>query len=533
MVDDGGASRGVRAGAKRPRKASPAAAPRVFINYRHEDSEEAAVRMYDGLQARFGAENVFLDAKSLEPGVKWLEQIQADGARGSFFLALIGRTWLSSLHDRRQLNPGDPQDFVELELELALGKWSGTVIPVLVGRATMPAPGRLPKPIRALAGIQAMPLRPLSFAEDLEQLIARIDAGAGEQAHEIPGSDRRGSVNAERKAAGVSNGRAPEAASSPATTIPAPDAGHYETLLRCMVDQGSVVPVLGSGVRGSLPDADQLAAHLAERFGLDLASPDLAEVAQRVVTAEGASFLDRAIVEALTPQPEPNDTHRFLARFPSRLRAQSLPERYQMILTTNYDSALEQAFEAEGEEYDLAVFLASGTDASGTDKGKFLHVPWKGEPCVISETTKYREFPIDRFDELERTVIVKVHGAAEGGEGDYRWDGNYVLTEDQYIDYLVTDQIVRVIPNQILNKLTGSHCLFLGYAMHDWSVRVFLKRVWQGRPLKNRSWAIERAPDAVERDSWSSLAVELLASSPDDYVNQLDARMAARRASGG
>jgi hypothetical protein len=148
---------------------------------------------------------------------------------------------------------------------------------------------------------------------------------------------------------------------------------------------------------------------------------------------------------------------------------------------------------------------------------------------VVKQTTKYSDFPIDRFDELEHTVIVKIHGAAKGREGKYCWDGNFVLTEDQYIDFLVTDQIVRVIPSQILNKLTGSHCLFLGHAMRDWNLRVFLKRIWQGQPLQNKSWAIERAPDTLEKDFWKSLQVELLASSPDDYADALEARMTTRR----
>jgi hypothetical protein len=523
------------------RAADGADAPplRVFINYRHEDTEEAALRLYDRLAARFGSENVFLDLKTLEAGTKWLEEIKQHGASGSAFLALIGRSWLATLKERERATSAEPGDYLALELELALNRWPGRVIPVLVGRTTMPDSVRLPKPIRALAGIQAMSLRPLSFDDDATRLIASLDAIAREPPRDASGNGARDvparaetAVTIAQGAESASGGPPDDpAACTDGLAIPAPDGAHYDTVLKCMIDEGSVVPVLGSGVRGALPDAKQLAAHLAQRFGLETRSLDLAEVAQRVVVAEGPSFLDRAILEALTPQPEPNDTHRFLAQFPRRLRERGLPERYQMVVTTNYDSALEQAFQAEAEPYDLAVFLANGTDARGTDQGKFLHVPWRGEPRVIPETSTYGEFPIGRFDELERTVIVKINGAAEGREGSFRWDGSYVLTEDQYIDYLVTDQVVRVIPNQILNKLIVSHCLFLGYALHDWSLRVFLKRVWQGGPLKNRSWAIEREPDSLEKDSWSALQVNLLACSPDAYANSLAARMAAWRAS--
>ena len=150
---------------------------KVFINYRHEDTEEAAARLYDLLAARFGAKNVFFDSRTLGVGTEWLAQIKAHGADSGVFLALIGRTWVAHLHERRQVHPGDPQDFVQVELEFALGgRWPGKVIPILVNRATMPRAERLPKAIRALAGIQAMSLGPLSFEEDFEKLTATIEA---------------------------------------------------------------------------------------------------------------------------------------------------------------------------------------------------------------------------------------------------------------------------------------------------------------------------------------------------------------------
>jgi hypothetical protein len=506
---------------------------KVFINYRHEDTEETAARLYGALEAHFGAENVFLDGKTLAAGAEWLEAIKQAGASGSAFLALIGRTWLASLKERERHTAGGPQDYVALELELALGRWPGKVIPVLVGRATMPDVLKLPKPIKALAGIQAIQLRPFSFDEDTERLIATLEAIPREQDHDR-GSHRDAQLPAagDGGGAGAADGRGTYSISSERAAIPVPDAAHYESVLACMIGEASVVPILGSGVHGSLPDAAQLAAHLAQRFGLGSQSLDLAEVAQRIRVARGRSFLDKAMLKALTPQPEPTATQLFLARLPARLDELGLAKSYQMIVTTNYDSALEQAFAAAKEPYDLAVFLANGTDARGTNRGKFLHVPWKGEPEVIHEPSTYHDFPIDGDDALERTVIVKINGAAEGGEGNYRWDGSYVLTEDQYIDYLVTDEIVRVIPHQILNKLVGSNCLFLGYPMREWSLRVLLKRVWQGMALENKSWAIEREPDALEKSLWNAIEVELLASAPDDYANELDARMRTWREGG-
>ena len=96
-----------------------------------------------------------------------------------------------------------------------------------------------------------------------------------------------------------------------------------------------------------------------------------------------------------------------------------------------------------------------------------MHVPWGEHASGPSATTiveprTYVDFPVDDDGELERTIIVKIHGGPDGNEGSVVWRNNYVVTEDQYIDYLPTENIVDHVPIQILDKLTGSRCLFLG-----------------------------------------------------------------------
>ena len=70
-----------------------------------------------------------------------------------------------------------------------------------------------------------------------------------------------------------------------------------------------------------------------------------------------------------------------------------------------------------------------------------------GRACVrpsattIVEPRTYVDFPVDDDGELERTIIVKIHGGPDGNEGSVVWRNNYVVTEDQYIDYLPTENI--------------------------------------------------------------------------------------------
>jgi hypothetical protein len=215
--------------------------------------------------------------------------------------------------------------------------------------------------------------------------------------------------------------------------------------------------------------------------------------------------------------------HRFLARLPRKLEALGLENRYQLIVSTNFDWALEQAFDDEQEPYDLAVYMASGPD-----KGKFVHFPYGDDPLPIVEPNRYGMFPMGDYGELERTVIVKIHGAVDGNVSGYRWRENYVITEDHYIDYLSRSPIENLVPVQILEKLSDSHCLFLGYPVRDWNLRVFLNRIWRGEPLRAKSWAIEPSPDVLEQEFWVQFYVNLYAADLAHYVNQLDQRLMGR-----
>ena len=84
---------------------------------------------------------------------------------------------------------------------------------------------------------------------------------------------------------------------------------------------------------------------------------------------------------------------------------------------------------------------------------------------------------------------------------------------------------LSLVPFQILGKLRESHSLFLGYAVRDWTLRVFLKRVWEGR-FGAKSWAIAPDPDLLEKETWAQSNVELYASDLGDYVDLLRGRLA-------
>jgi hypothetical protein len=223
----------------------------------------------------------------------------------------------------------------------------------------------------------------------------------------------------------------------------------------------------------------------------------------------------------IKPDCAPTAVHSSIAGIPGRLR-QLGRECCQLVITTNYDTALERAFDAVHEPYDLVVFVTAGEH-----HGRFVHVPWWDPESrgarPITMPNEYVDLPIDEDGALERTVIVKLHGgAADLGPGWPQLRDNFVITEDDYIGYLTQSPVESLIPLQILNKIRDSHFLFLGYRMRDWSVRVFLQRVWGQHPLEARSWAVDPGPDVLERELWDHFGVRVIEEPVAELLHELE-----------
>ena len=138
----------------------------IFISYRRDDAGGHAGRLSDRLVARLGADRVFIDVSDILPGENFEQAIQRTLAKCDHVLAVIGPRWLSSLTER--LSTGE--DFVRSEIAAALRR-GATVIPVLVGGASMPSRPDLPSELAALARCQAVVIADHSFDEDAARLV--------------------------------------------------------------------------------------------------------------------------------------------------------------------------------------------------------------------------------------------------------------------------------------------------------------------------------------------------------------------------
>jgi len=288
----------------------------------------------------------------------------------------------------------------------------------------------------------------------------------------------------------------------------APAQDHFEDVVETML-QGRVVPVLGA-------DVAELTVRLAERFGYpdDDGAATLPRVAQYIAVMKGSGPLYDELHELLGADLPPTPIHRFFAALPALLRERGLP--HQLLVTTSYDTALERAFEEAGETFEIVSYLAAGRN-----RGRFCHIGTDGNGRLIEQPNTYAtELSLER-----NTVILKLHGQVERTPGR-EWE-SFVVTEDDYIDYLTETDVAAAVPVGLAATLRRSHFLFLGYTMADWNLRVVLHRLWGDQPLTYRSWAVQPEAKPLEREFWHRRDVEVVELAFEEYAETLGRFVAA------
>jgi formylglycine-generating enzyme required for sulfatase activity len=149
--------------------------PRIFVSYRREDSRHQTDRICDHLVPQFGRDCVFQDVDNQIPlGRDFRDVLSERVARCDVFLAIIGDAWLSMTGPDGTRRLDEPGDYVRIEIEAALAR-NIPVIPVLVGRSSVPHANELPGSLQTLAYRQAILVRPNpDFHHDMERLVHGI-----------------------------------------------------------------------------------------------------------------------------------------------------------------------------------------------------------------------------------------------------------------------------------------------------------------------------------------------------------------------
>ncbi|MBL8324434.1 MAG: toll/interleukin-1 receptor domain-containing protein [Rubrivivax sp.] len=148
----------------------------IFVSYRRDDTRGWLRQLVGPLQRVFGAGRVFVDTRSIEPGAQFPVELNWALGRVVVVLVLIGPHWADA-DGRRRL--AQPADWVRRELLAALQR-DVRIVPVLLGKASLPAAGDLPAELQPLLQRQAAELSEEHWDSELDDLIARL-AGSVER----------------------------------------------------------------------------------------------------------------------------------------------------------------------------------------------------------------------------------------------------------------------------------------------------------------------------------------------------------------
>jgi len=302
--------------------------------------------------------------------------------------------------------------------------------------------------------------------------------------------------------------------------------------------EGAIVPFLGAGVNfgtrtppdahwsetttGFLPSGAELSRFLAKKSGFPSEDEhdvdDLAKVAAFYAETVARKRLTDQLHRFFDQDFAPCEIHKYLAEVSTPL----------LIVTTNYDDLTERAFATAGREYDLVVHANDSQEIAGSV------LWWKAgakepEPVLPS---------VLNIDLEKKTVIYKMHGTVDRRS---QWD-NYVITEDDYVDFLSRMTGNKAVPAKFMMHFRRRNFLFLGYGLRDWNLRVVLRNLRgilpgaanevAGRDLQKQegateeedalvSWAIQFQPSDLEVELWKSRNVKIYNVDINEFVRRL------------
>lgn len=301
------------------------------------------------------------------------------------------------------------------------------------------------------------------------------------------------------------------------------------------IKEGWIIPFLGAGASlcgrpdnsewdpaktDYVPDSRQLASYLVKQLHLQT-SPDIEGDLLRASQYISLEMGDKPLYEKLhsifaTPY-KPTPLHKLLAEVPRILREKGYVPVNQLVMTTNYDNLMEKAFHDAGVEYEVIYYEGKDDDIHF---GKLCQRLPDGTVKLIRGGNGHQDISLG-----QRPIIIKIHGAVHGAAHEIADKDSYVITEDDYIDYLTHTEISRLFPSNVASKISDSHFLFLGYSLRDWNLRAILRQIEMSQKLPAKSWAIQLNPKKIDIAMWANHRVEIINMDLKTYVDRLGQKL--------
>jgi hypothetical protein len=214
--------------------------------------------------------------------------------------------------------------------------------------------------------------------------------------------------------------------------------------------------------------------------------PDaLSSISSLLVSRTGRERLWLDLQNVFSVKRTPRPIHELLAGIAHTHLSKRTALDY-LIITTNYDTLMEQALDAAGVPH--VVLMTTLKDRRVLTRFSSL-VPEARELEQRNNNQYPKQFALVRPTSL--AVLYKMHGCLNGALTTDQ-DG-VVISDDDYVAYLSNIETSEGMVPAYVNTLTRKKSfVFLGYSLKDWNVRIMFEAVRRSRqyPENTRDYSV-------------------------------------------
>jgi hypothetical protein len=243
--------------------------------------------------------------------------------------------------------------------------------------------------------------------------------------------------------------------------------------------------------------ADEMGYPLADRHNLTRVAQYASLVCCDALSAkeEYLDFLKQRMVQRVRDEQPPDQTDYFLATLGNELPDLNFSEAAARVGYPHYEDELDDPLRILAElplpvylTTNFATFLEDALRAAGKEPRLEMccwHGTREGGVSVFEVDPTYQP-------SVDEPLVYYLHGLD-------RYPASLVLTEDDYLDFLVAvSKDPEAIPRRVTLALSDSSLLLLGYQLQDWDFRVIFRGLVATRRSSRRmvSLSIQLMPDS-------------------------------------